>query len=292
MIKKRISFILSLLLTFSIALSGCAGEQFILPEGVESSFSLSEVPEFTGEPHVEVNGNVPYFTTEDLTTVSFEYYTPLDHLGRCGMACANVGLDLMPTEERGSIGMVKPSGWHTVRYDGIVDGKYLYNRCHLIGYQLSGENANEENLITGTRYLNIDGMLSFENDIADYVEDTGNHVLYRVTPIFEGSNLVANGVLMEGYSVEDGGAGICFNVFAYNVQPGVEIDYATGVSWEEGSDQIQEEVEEISYIGNKNSKKFHLPTCPNLPPEKNQVQLETRDDAVDGGYSPCGNCEP
>ena len=289
--RRYVAFILSLLLMFSTALSGCEGG-FTLPSETTIPFSLSEVPAFTDDPYVEVNGNLPYFTTEDLTTESFEYYTPLDELGRCGMAYACIGLDLMPTGERGAIGMIKPTGWHTVRYDDLVDGKYLYNRCHLIGYQLSGENANRQNLITGTRYLNIDGMLPFENDIDDYVEDTGNHVLYRVTPIFERDNLLATGVLMEGYSVEDGGAGICFNVFAYNAQPGIELDYATGESRIEGSDQVQAEVEEIFYIGNRNSKKFHLPTCPNLPPERNQVLLETWDDAMERGYSPCGNCDP
>ena len=156
---------------------------------------------------MEVNGNVPYFTEEDLTTEAFEGYSPLDGLGRCGMAYANVCPELMPTEERGEIGMIRPTGWHTVRYDGVVDGNYLYNRCHLIGYQLAGENANEQNLITGTRYLNVDGMLPFENLVDDYVDETGNHVLYRVTPVFLGDNLVASGVLMEAYSVEDAGAG-------------------------------------------------------------------------------------
>ena len=164
-----------------------------------------------------------------MTTSSFERYAPLDSLGRCGVAYANIGKDIMPTEERGSIGMVKPSGWHSIRYEN-VDGKYLYNRCHLIGYQLSAENANTSNLITGTRYLNIQGMLPFENMVADYIRETGNHVLYRVTPIYEGDNLVASGVLMEAYSVEDEGDGICFNVYCYNVQPGIVIDYATGAS--------------------------------------------------------------
>ena len=172
-----------------------------------TEFDLSSIPEFTESPYIAVNGNVPYFTKENLTTESFETYTELDYLGRCGTAYANIGTDLMPTEERGGIGQVKPSGWHTIKYD-CVDGKYLYNRCHLIGYQLSGENANTRNLITGTRYLNIEGMLPFENMVSDYVKETYNHVLYRVTPIFEGSNLVSNGVLMEGYSVEDDGAGI------------------------------------------------------------------------------------
>ena len=177
-----------------------------------------------------VNGNVPYFSEEELTTQSFESYSGLDDLGRCGAAYACVGLDLMPTEERGSIGNVRPTGWHTVKYNDIIDGNYLYNRCHLIGYLLSGENANERNLITGTRYLNVQGMLPYENRIADYVTESGNHVLYRVTPVFEGENLLASGVLMEARSVEDGGEAISFCVYAYNVQPGIAIDYATGES--------------------------------------------------------------
>ena len=195
-----------------------------------TGFSLSSVAEYNGKAYVAVNGNVPYFTDSELTTQSFELYSELDALGRCGTVYASIGQDLMPTEERGSIGMVKPTGWQTVRYDDLVDGKYLYNRCHLIGYQLTGENANTRNLITGTRYLNIEGMLPFENMVADYIDETGNHVMYRVTPIFEGNNLVATGVLMEGYSVEDKGDGISFCVFAYNAQPGVSIDYATGES--------------------------------------------------------------
>lgn len=194
-----------------------------------TSFSLDDIPEFSDSPYVTVNDNIPYFTENDLTTEAFETYSELDDLGRCGVAYANVCQELMPTEERGEIGQVKPTGWHTVKYD-FVSGKYLYNRCHLLGYQLTGENANEQNLITGTRYLNVEGMLPFENMVADYVEETDNHVLYRVTPIFEGDELVARGVLMEGLSVEDDGEGICFNVYCYNNQPGVIIDYATGES--------------------------------------------------------------
>lgn len=192
-------------------------------------FSLDDIPEFSDSPYVTVNDNIPYFTENDLTTEAFETYSELDDLGRCGVAYANVCQELMPTEERGEIGQVKPTGWHTVKYD-FVSGKYLYNRCHLLGYQLTGENANEQNLITGTRYLNVEGMLPFENMVADYVEETDNHVLYRVTPIFQDDELVARGVLMEGLSVEDDGEGICFNVYCYNNQPGVIIDYATGES--------------------------------------------------------------
>lgn len=188
------------------------------------------VPEFSGSPYAEINENKPFFTKEEITVNSFERYAPLDELGRCGPAFTNISKEIMPTEERGPIGMVKPSGWHTVKYPDIIEDLYLYNRCHLIGYQLSGENANEQNLITGTRYMNVQGMLPFENQVADYVKETGNHVLYRVTPRFTEKNLVADGVLMEAYSVEDEGAGISFCVFVYNLQPGIEIDYATGES--------------------------------------------------------------
>ena len=190
---------------------------------------LSAIPAYSGSPFVAVDDNRPAFAEEDFTDEAFEYYSPLDALGRCGVAYANVGPELMPTEEREGIGQVKPSGWQTVKYD-VVDGKYLYNRCHLIGYQLTGENANKQNLITGTRYLNVEGMLPFENVVAEYIEETGNHVLYRVTPVYEGADLVARGVQIEAMSVEDEGFGVCFNVYVYNVQPGVEIDYATGES--------------------------------------------------------------
>lgn len=199
-----------------------------------TSVSLSDIPAYSGSPYVAINNNVPFFADNDMTTTAFETYSSLDTLGRCGVAYANVCTEIMPTEERGAIGQVKPSGWHTVKYD-IVSGKYLYNRCHLIGYQLSAENANTKNLITGTRYLNTEGMLPFENMVADYVKETNNHVLYRVTPMFDGNNLVASGVLMEAKSVEDNGDGILFNVYCYNVQPGITIDYATGESALDGT---------------------------------------------------------
>ena len=283
-----------------------------------SSFSLSDVPAYSGKAYISVNGNVPYFTAAELTTTSFETYSDLDTLGRCGVTYACIGQDLMPTKERGSIGMVKPTGWHTVRYDDLVDGKYLYNRCHLIGYQLTGENANTKNLITGTRYLNIEGMLPFENMVADYIQETDNHVLYRVTPIFEGNNLLANGVLMEGYSVEDKGAGVSYCVFAYNVQPGIEIDYATGESKLADGSQHEEqktatvtptpspepekqepatgsEASQADYILNTNTKKFHYPTCSSVNDMKEKNKQEffgTRDEAISNGYSPCGRCKP
>ena len=198
-------------------------------ESTKVSFNLDSIPEFSNEPYVIINNNKPNFDEKDYLTESFEKYSDLDILGRCGTAYANIGRDIMPTESRGEIGMIKPSGWQYAKYD-FVDGKYLYNRCHLIGFQLAGENANDKNLITGTRYLNVNGMLPFENQVAEYVKKKNKHVLYRVTPIFKDKNLVANGVQMEAESVEDRGKSICFNVYVYNNQPGVEIDYKTGKS--------------------------------------------------------------
>ena len=289
-----------------------------------SAFSLREIPAYSGTPYTEVNGNKPYFTEADLTTQSFETYSELDSLGRCGVAYANVGQDLMPTEPRGEIGAVKPTGWHLVKYDN-VDGKYLYNRCHLIAYMLAAENANPQNLITGTRYLNVQGMLPFETKVCDYVKNTGNHVLYRVTPIFDGDNLLADGVLMEAYSVEDAGEGICFCVFAYNVQPGIGIDYATGDNWAEGSETYQsaatsvtvetpapqpetdtavqstpetsapQESLETTYVLNTNTKKFHYPTCSSVDDmkEKNkQIYTGSREEVINMGYVPCKRCNP
>ena len=289
-----------------------------------SAFSLREIPAYSGTPYTEVNGNQPYFTEEELTTQSFETYSELDSLGRCGMAYANVGQDLMPTEPRGEIGAVKPTGWHLVKYDN-VDGKYLYNRCHLIAYMLAAENANPQNLITGTRYLNVQGMLPFETKVCDYVKNTGNHVLYRVTPIFDGDNLLADGVLMEAYSVEDAGEGICFCVFAYNVQPGIGIDYATGDNWAESSGTYQsteasvaeetpapqpetdtavqitpelsapQETQQTTYVLNTNTMKFHYPTCSSVDDmkEKNkQIYTGSRDEVINMGYVPCKRCNP
>ena len=199
-------------------------------ENTQTSFNLDDIPEFDGKtPYVLINNNEPNFPEEDFNSNSFEKYSKLDSLGRCGAVYANVSKDTMPTEARGEISKVKPTGWHTVKYD-CVEGKYLYNRCHLIGYQLTAENANKQNLITGTRYLNVDGMLPFENQVAEYVKQENGHVLYRVTPIFEGNNLVANGVQMEAESVEDKGEKVKFNVYAYNVQPNIKIDYLTGNS--------------------------------------------------------------
>lgn len=203
------------------------GEAYYLSEPIES---VEAVPEYSGKPYVYINDNEPDFPEEEMTETSFESYSELDGLGRCQTACANIGQDLMPTKKRESISEVKPTGWQHSEYD-FVDGESLYNRCHLIGFQLTGENANEENLITGTRYMNVNGMLPFENMVAEYIDRTDNHVLYQVTPVFEGDELVARGVEMEGYSVEDHGEGISFHIFAYNVEPGVEIDYETGDNW-------------------------------------------------------------
>lgn len=282
LIRKRMIPVLLLLV---LSLSACGQP----PQRV----TLEDLPEFSDQPYVTLNGGQPEFSEEDLTTASFESYSPLDLLGRCGAAYANVGQDIMPTEERGEIGQVKPSGWHTVKYD-VVDGKYLYNRCHLIGYQLTGENANEENLITGTRYMNVDGMLPFENEVADYVHETGNHVLYRVTPIFDGTDLVAGGVQMEAFSVEDGGAGVCFNVYVYNAQPGVTIDYATGESWLTGETPASDTAQ-TQYILNTKSRKFHLPDCSGAQSMNSANRQEftgSREALLSEGYSPCGQCKP
>lgn len=268
-----------------------------------SYVSLDAIPAYDGKAYVAVNNNEPFFTDSDMTTTAFENYSDLDSLGRCGVAYANICKDIMPTEERGKIGMIKPSGWHTVKYDVIKD-RYLYNRCHLIGYQLAGENANPKNLITGTRYLNVDGMLPFENLVADYVNNTGNHVLYRVTPMFSGSNLVANGVLIEAKSVEDNGGGILFNVYCYNVQPGVGINYENGDSWLDGttgsaSSGSDSSAAENSAADSSNSetmvhitatgKKYHRAGCRTLKKSDTEVTL---DEAKSMGLSPCGICNP
>ena len=267
-----------------------------------STVDLADIPEYSEKAYCEVDGNVPGFSEDELVTEAFENYSDLDSLGRCGVAYANICKELMPTEERGEIGMVKPSGWHTVKYSDRIDGNYLYNRCHLIGYQLAGENANEKNLITGTRYLNVTGMLPFENEVADYVESTGNHVLYRVTPIFDGDNLVASGVQMEAESVEDKGAGVFFNVYVYNVQPGVIIDYATGDSEADPGyvvpdigNEKPEAANEDTYIVNTNTGKFHKPSCRSVKQMKESNKSErttTRDEIIAEGYEPCKNCNP
>lgn len=265
------------------------------PVAVSYSESVKNVPAFAGEPYVVINNNQPEFTDDDMTTDSYEYYSPLDSLGRCGYAMACVGYDLMPSEDRESISQVRPSGWVQGQYDS-VDGKSLYNRCHLIGFQLTGENANELNLITGTRYCNVDGMLPFENMIADYVKETRNHVLYRVTPIFDGENLVARGVQMEAWSVEDNGEGVCFNVYAYNAQPGITIDYATGENWESGQAQTSEEtLGNGEYILNTSSKKFHAGDCSqgqSIKDSNRETYTGDREHLLEQGYVPSGCCNP
>ena len=255
---------------------------------------LQEIPAYTGEPYVVVDGNLPSFTEREKVTEAYEFYSELDAYNRCGYVMACIGPELMPTEDRGSIGQVKPTGWHTVKYD-CVDGKYLYNRCHLIGYQLTGENANPQNLITGTRYLNIEGMLPFENMVADYIKETGNHVIYRVTPDFQGEDLLAKGVKLEGWSVEDAGEGICFSVYAYNVQPGVIIDYSTGESCLEESFGEPETTVVVTFILNISSKKFHAEGCgqgENTKPENKDIFQGDRDVLLEQGYVPAGCCNP
>lgn len=260
------------------------------------AFAPSDAPAYEGNPFAAINGNVPFFTTNQITAESYEYYSPLDDLGRCGITVASVGQDMMPTEDRESISSVKPSGWQSVKYDAsLVSGGYLYNRAHLIGFQLCGENANELNLITGTRYLNIDGMLPFENMVADYVKETGNHVLYRVTPIYTGDNLVAEGVLMEGWSVEDNGEGICFNVYAYNVQPGITIDYATGESRLSDEPWETQAPVEKDYVLNTKTKKFHNTWCGSVADmsEDNKGEFHGfRSELIEQGYAACGSCNP
>ena len=272
----------------------------------ESYVTVDDVPAYSGEPYVEVNDNQPEFTEEELTTVSYEEYSELDELGRCQSAEACIGQDLMPTETRESISSVKPTGWKNKSYD-TVDGGYVYNRCHLIGFQLTGENANEENLITGTRYMNVEGMLPFEDEVAAYIKETDNHVMYRVTPVFEGDDLVASGVQMQAESVEDDGVGISFNVYVYNVQPYVVIDYITGENWEgdeiaepegkwaDGTEADPSDTKEQMYILNKNTKKFHKPECSGAKKIKAKNKGEytgSRQTLIDEGYEPCGNCNP
>lgn len=326
--KKLLQQILPVTLAIGMLLSGCASpsQSALATASSESStvtssssestsedassstsFSLKSIPTFSKNAYAPVNGNKPYFKSTDFTTKAFEKYSALDNLGRCGVAFANVCTETMPTEKRGEIGSVKPSGWQLAKYD-CVDGKYLYNRCHLIGYQLTAENANPKNLITGTRYLNVDGMLPFENMVADYVKETDHHVLYRVTPIFQGNNLVASGVLMEAESVEDKGDSICFCVYCYNNQPGVAINYATGKSHlsgntETASNNIQQDANSENtdnttnqtYILNTNTKKFHLPSCPSISTmssSNKKTYTGKRSDLLAQGYSPCARCKP
>ena len=304
--KNKILLLICILLVLLVAFSGCGGSLFngdIFPEIDEiitdehtvDVVSLDDIPEYSGSPYIAINDNQPLFSEDDYTTEAFEEYAELDYLGRCGVTFACVAVEIMPTEKRGDIGMVKPTGWVTSKYD-FVDGRYLYNRCHLIGYQLSGENANTSNLITVTRFMNTEGMLPFENMIADYVKETENHVLYRVTPIFDGENLVASGVQMEAWSVEDDGDGICFNVYCYNVQPGVVIDYATGENWLDEKATESEEVnadKNAEYVLNTSSKKIHSPECSGAKnmSEKNKqvVKGDKLSSYINNGYEICEN---
>ncbi len=324
--KKRL-YLLILAAVLSISLFGCkdgGGQKESQTLSHEIVVGDEVIPPFSGDVYVEVNDNVPEFSKEEeqesekAETEPVETYGELDDKGRCTEAFAVVCQDIMPTEDRESIGEVKPSGWHTVKYNGIVEGNYLYNRSHLIGFQLAGENANPQNLITGTRYFNTDGMLPFENMVADYVHETDNHVAYKVTPVFEGDNLVASGVQMQGLSLEDQGEGVCFNVFVYNVQPGIAVDYATGDSWidpdievdgisidtgdyvsdgnedEKQPPQSQQNVVE-DYVLNTGTKKFHYPSCDSVQQMKSKNRdyfTGTRDELISQGYEPCGNCKP
>ncbi len=319
--KKHASLFFALLLSLCLLLSGCE-----LPfsnnsgpdgDGAASYANLSSIPAYSGSPYVILNGDIPTFTKEEITDVSYEFFSPLDSLGRCGYVEASVGVDLMPTEDRESISSVTPSGWINKKYD-CVDGGYLYNRAHLLGFQLTGENANKLNLITGTRYMNVEGMLPFENMIADYVKETENHVMYRVTPIYLGNNLVAHGVQLEAYSVEDGGEDICFNVYVYNVQPEIVIDYATGESrYDKNTDYAETaingeagnaplppvdeggedegEAPTGSYVLNTSRKKIHLPTCSsvdNMKPENKATSDKAKEELLEDGYTACGVCRP
>lgn len=293
---KRFRF-LPIILAICVMLSSCGvviSDNQTTSTTTIQSVSINEIPEYSGSPYIVINENQPDFYNSDYTTKCFEKYYPLDPLGRCRTAYACIGIATMPTEERGSIGSVKPSGWHTVKYEN-VDGKYLYNRCHLIGYQLSAENANERNLITGTRYLNVDGMLRFEDEVAEYVKSTRNHVLYRVTPIFKDDELVCRGVQMEAYSVEDSGKGVKFNIYCYNVQPGIIIDYQTGDSEPETSVSHADDSTKQTFIININTKKFHTQKCPHaedISDDNKRAYIGYRESLINNGFTPCGSCKP
>lgn len=260
-----------------------------------SPVDISGMPEYSGKPAVEINGNQPMFSSRELAaSYGTENYGKLDSLGRCTTAFAMVGEETMPTAKRGDISSIKPTGWRQAFYD-CVDNDALYNRCHLVGYQLTAENANEKNLITGTRYMNVDGMEPFESEVADYVKETGNHVAYRITPLFDGDNLVASGVQMEALSVEDNGAGICFNVYCYNVQPGVKIDYATGESSLAKAGSSTETGEAQDYVLNVKSHKIHLPGCSGVKKMSSANRKDVHaslDELEQQGYEPCGLCNP
>ena len=258
---------------------------------------LREPPAYAGDAVTAINGGVPFFTAAEIEGTEGVSYSALDRLGRCGTAVGRLGPETVPTDKRGPIGDVKPTGWHTVRYDGLIEDRYLYNRCHLIGYQLAGANADERNLITGTRYLNVSGMLPYENRVSAYIGETGNHVLYRVSPVYEGENLLASGVLMEARSLEDGGRGLRFCVYAHNVQPGIVIDYSDGESRAgDGAESAAPGAyAQPRYVLNTNSQRFHRPDCPSVEeirPRNRQNFYGSRDEAVALGYTPCGRCKP
>lgn len=280
--------------------------------GTAKPVVLSSIPAYSGNAFATINNNKPSFSSAELTTKGYEKYSPLDNLKRCGVAIASCGKEIMPgaNEERGSISSIYPSGWNQAKYEGISGG-WLWNRCHLIGWQLSAENANRENLITGTRYMNISGMLPFENMVADYIRETGNHVAYRITPIYDGNNLVCSGVQMEAYSIEDSGDGVEFNVYCYNVQPGIKINYADGSSssangtnnttssskptTSEEENTNNNNTGSTKYVLNTNTKKFHYPSCGSAGriAAKNYAESkQSRDSLIAQGYSPCGNCDP
>lgn len=303
-LRRITAFLLIFFIVGSVpGLSGCSSKKAGNSGAAASVSAQTDMASFAydGKPYVVINDNDPDFTDADMTTTSFERYGELDGLGRCTTAFANIGKDLMPAEKRGPIGEVKPTGWQTAKYDN-VDGKYLYNRCHLIGYQLTGENANAKNLITGTRYLNVDGMLPFENMVADYIKETNNHVLYRVTPVFSGDNLVASGVQMEAESVEDNGDGILFNVYCFNAQPGIAIDYATGDSHQDDSivadaskSTTAAEANVQTYVLNTNTKKFHKESCnsaKSMDASNKKIYTGSRQEIIDMGYEACGVCKP
>lgn len=278
---------------------------------IKKSRAQNDIPAYTGSVSVTLNDNVPTFTASEITTGSYEQYGALDSLGRCTTAIACIGQNLMPTEPRESIGSIKPTGWNQNKYPGLVDSDppYLYNRCHLIGYQLTGENANEKNLVTGTRYMNV-GMLPYENMVADYIKSTGNHVMYRVKPEFKGNNLLCTGIQIEAYSVEDSGKGICFNVFCYNVQPGVCINYADGSNSAIDGYVLQSEPtneedvtrsipsqadQQCDYVINTHTKRFHNPICSCVSDikESNKMYYKgTREELIEQGYEPCKQCFP
>ena len=303
--KLRLISLIALALTLSLLFTGC---DIIFPinngEGNDppsvEAVDLALIPEFSNSPFVYINDNTPFFTEEEIVTESYEYYSPLDSLGRCGVTRACVGVDLKPTIDRDdaeSISGVKPSGWKNKQYSSeLVDGGWIYNRSHLIGWQLTGEAANECNLITGTRYFNVEGMLPFENMVADYLrEEPDNHVMYRVTPIYLGDELVARGVLMEAYSVEDNGEALCYCVYVYNNQPGIQINYLTGDSWEDGTVppviEDNESNEPVKYFINTQTEKFHKSTCRYATGE-NCVESELTLEELMARYSPCGTCDP